>query len=107
MKKNSSTEAILRTENATAANPARDHSKPMQPFSIRELSVLAYANGFTLWHYTSATDTLETTSVANYMADVADMLSVGDIIMATGSDGCRMICVTKAAGETVITAPLS
>ena len=29
-------------------------------FAIRNLSVLAYANGFTLWHYKSGSDRLQT-----------------------------------------------
>ena len=28
-------------------------------FAIRNLSVLAYANGFTLWHYKAGNDRLE------------------------------------------------
>lgn len=31
-------------------------------FSVRNLSVLAYANGFTLWHYKAGSTALETTS---------------------------------------------
>ena len=31
-------------------------------FAIRNLSVLAYANGFTLWHYKSGKDSLDAIS---------------------------------------------
>jgi hypothetical protein len=76
-------------------------------FAIRNLSVLAYANGFTLWHYRSGKDTLDAVSGGNYLADASDMLTAGDLIMLTASDGARIICVTLADLETVVTAPLS
>ncbi len=76
-------------------------------FAIRNLSVLAYANGFTLWHYKSGKDHLETVSSGNYLADASDMLTAGDLIMLTAIDGARILCVTLADIETVVTAPLS
>jgi hypothetical protein len=76
-------------------------------FAIRNLSVLAYANGFTLWHYKSGKDRLEAVTGGNYLADASDMLTAGDLIMITAADGARIVCVTLADVETVITAPLS
>ena len=76
-------------------------------FAIRNLSVLAYANGFTLWHYKSGKDTLTAISGGNYLADSSDMLTVGVLIMVTAADGARILCVTLADVETVVTAPLS
>jgi hypothetical protein len=76
-------------------------------FAIRNLSVLAYANGFTLWHYKSGKDRLDAVSGGNYLADASDMLTPGDLIMVTAADGARIVCVTLADVETVVTAPLS
>ncbi len=76
-------------------------------FAIRNLSVLAYANGFTLWHYKAGKQRLEAVAQANFFADAADMLAVGDLIMASAADGARIICVTMADIETVTTAPLA
>lgn len=76
-------------------------------FAIRNLSVLAYANGFTLWHYKSGKDKLDAVSNGNYLADASDMLTAGDLIMTTAVDGARILCVTLADVETVVTAPLS
>ena len=76
-------------------------------FATRNLSVLAYANGFTLWHYKSGKDTLEIVSSGNYLADASDMLTAGDLVMITATDGARILCVTLSDVETVITAPLS
>jgi hypothetical protein len=75
--------------------------------AIRNLSVLAYANGFTLWHYKSGKDKLDSVSSGNYLADASDMLTAGDLLMVTAADGARILCVTLADIETVITAPLS
>jgi hypothetical protein len=76
-------------------------------FAIRNLSVLAYANGFTLWHYKAGKDRLEAVAAGNYFADAADMLSVGDIIMITAADGARIMCVALADVETVVLAPMA
>jgi hypothetical protein len=76
-------------------------------FAIRNLSVLAYANGFTLWHYKSGKDKLDAVSGGNYLGDASDMLTAGDLIMVTAADGARIVCVTLADVETVVTAPLS
>jgi hypothetical protein len=47
-------------------------------FSATDLSVLAYANNFTLWHYTTA-DTAVTG--ANYFNNASDMLRVNDLMI--------------------------
>ncbi len=55
-------------------------------FKLTDLSVLAYANGFTLWHYRTAdADTLVDDS--NYFLEAIDMLRVGDMIMANTAIG--------------------
>ena len=41
-------------------------------FAIRDLSVLAYANGFTLWHYKTA-GTLAATGAPGYFAEAGDI----------------------------------
>lgn len=53
-------------------------------FKASDLSVLAYANNFTLWHYTS-TDNTVTIEGAGYFNSAADMLRVNDL-MIVGSD---------------------
>ena len=76
-------------------------------FAIRNLSVLAYANGFTLWHYKAGKERLEGVARPNFFADACDMLALGDMIMVSAADGARIICVTLADIETVSTAPLA
>lgn len=88
---------ILRAE-AAAANE-RDLSKPMAPFVIRDLSVLAYSNGFTLWHYKakSITDLLS----SNYFGDSADMMSAGDHIHVSAPDGAALLNVESVTRNVV------
>lgn len=50
----------------------------------KNLSVLAYANGFTLWHYKTA-DAKATVSASGYFNDVANIFNVGDLIVASQS----------------------
>lgn len=47
----------------------------------KNLSVLAYANGFTLWHYTTP-DTAATVDTAGYFNAASEMLRIGDMILA-------------------------
>ena len=75
-------------------------------FSVRNLSVLAYANGFTLWHYRSAADALEWITGSDYFEDAGDMLSGGDIMMVSASDGLRIVAIAAAADGSVAAAPL-
>jgi len=50
-------------------------------FQSKNLSVLAYANGFTLWHYTTA-DAAADVDTVGYFNDAAEMVRVGDMVLA-------------------------
>ena len=50
-------------------------------YQSKDLSVLAYANGFTLWHFTTA-DSATTVDTSGYFNAASTMLRVGDIIVA-------------------------
>ena len=54
-------------------------------FSSKNLSVLAYANGFTLWHYTTV-DLATDVDTSGYFNDATDIVRVGDMIL-TNADG--------------------
>ncbi len=49
-------------------------------YQSKNLSVLAYANGFTLWHFTSI-DTASAVEAANYFDDASALLRVGDLVL--------------------------
>ncbi len=75
-------------------------------FAIRNLSVLAYANGFTLWHYKAGKVRLHQVEKPNFFADAADMLTQGDMLMVSASDGGRILTIAAGTEGEVATAPL-
>ncbi|TVR97382.1 MAG: hypothetical protein EA406_09875 [Rhodospirillales bacterium] len=73
-------------------------------YTARNLSVLAYANGFTLWHYTTA-DPSTIVDTTGYFNAAADMLRVGDMILANvntaATPDAGVFVVRTNAGGTV------
>lgn len=55
-------------------------------FQNKNLSVIAYANGFTLWHYASTTETMTTITASGYFDDVKTLMNTGDIVIINASD---------------------
>ena len=81
-------------------------STVIMAFTIRDLSVLAYANGFTLWHYKAGDDLTTELATENYFVDASDMIATGDMIMVSGATGCRLLCIALADAGKVISAPV-
>lgn len=73
-------------------------------FVSSDLSVLAYANNFTLWHYTS-TDASATITAANYFNNASDMMRVNDLIVINidtdGTPSTKFYIVTSNSGGVV------
>ena len=73
-------------------------------FKASDLSVLAYANNFTLWHYTT-TDNTATVEAAGYFDMSVDMLRENDLmILNIDTDGTpvtRFYLVTGNDGSSV------
>lgn len=65
-------------------------------FTLRNLSVLAYANGFTLWHYKAGNDNLSESAHPGYFADAADLMAEGDMVMVSAAEGGRIASVAGA-----------
>ena len=65
-------------------------------FQNKNLSVIAYANGFTLWHY-KENATLATITASGYFASVKSLMNSGDIILINGSNGTAMKVLTVSA----------
>jgi hypothetical protein len=74
-------------------------------FMLRNLSVLAYANGFTLWHYKSGPDKLTQATREGYFADAADLLAPGDMVMLSAAEGGK-IATIAGEGKKIALAPL-
>jgi hypothetical protein len=62
-------------------------------FLLRNLSVLAYADGFTLWLYRAAALSDVGTK---FFADADDLLAGGDMILVTSPAGGKFVVVTQA-----------
>jgi hypothetical protein len=67
------------------------------PFAIRNLAGLAYAGNVTLWRYRSAGDTRANLAAPGYFAAAGHLLRVGDVVLASATDGPMMLAV-QAAG---------
>jgi hypothetical protein len=74
-------------------------------FSLRNLSVLAYAKRFTLWHYKAESDPLDRASAKGYFAPAADLLAPGDMVMLSGAEGGK-IATIAGAGKSITLAPM-
>ncbi len=70
-------------------------------FQNKNLSVIAYANGFTLWHYAAA-ETLSAISASGYFNNVATLMNTGDIIIINASDGTTIQAVTVTSGVVTV-----
>ena len=72
-------------------------------FQNKNLSVIAYANGFTLWHYCGTSETLATISANGYFNAVKTLMNIGDIIIINASDNTaiKKINVTELNVTTV------
>nr|BDD44012.1 hypothetical protein 5 [Alphaproteobacteria bacterium] len=79
-------------------------------FKASDLSVLAYANNFTLWHYVTEDDDVTT---SGYFDKAADMLRVNDLVIANvDTDGSSetatvFYVVTANTGSSVTIAAYS
>jgi hypothetical protein len=77
-------------------------------FAIRNLSVLAYAQGFTLWHYRANLPTLgaklvppasaEEVGAPGFFDSAADMLAQGDMLLVSTPEAGRLLFVTGTEG---------
>jgi len=74
-------------------------------FQNKNLSVIAYANGFTLWHY-KENATLATITASGYFANVKSLMNSGDIILINGSNGTT-IKVLSVSSDAITVGALS
>jgi hypothetical protein len=73
-------------------------------YTSKSLSVLGYANGFTLWHYATA-DLATAVDTTGYLNGAADLLRVGDFIFAntdTAGTPAHGIFVVRANAAGVV-----
>lgn len=77
-------------------------------YSAADLSVLAYANSFTLWHYKTVDADITTTG---YFNNASDMMNVNDLIIANldidGTPTTAFYIVTAVSSGSVSVSALS
>lgn len=72
-------------------------------FQNKNLSVIAYANGFTLWHY-KANETITTITTSGYFSPVATLMKTGDIILINASNGTTIQTLSVEDGVVSVAA---
>lgn len=72
-------------------------------FQNKNLSVIAYANGFTLWHY-AAGETMATIATSGYFNNVKTLMNPGDIVIINASDTTSIKKITIASGAVSVAA---
>ena len=75
-------------------------------FKNRNLSVIAYANGFTLWHYISQEETLQEIEQPDYFSDIYSLCAVGDIFIINAKKETAMRKISVLEDKHVCIAPL-
>jgi hypothetical protein len=75
---------------------------------LSDLSVLAYANNFTLWHYKTDDGSVAT---SNYFHNAADMVNPNDLLIVTidtdGTPATQFYIVSAVSGGVVTVAAYS
>jgi hypothetical protein len=79
-------------------------------YDPNNLSVLAYANGFTLWHYATA-DLASDVDTTGYFNEARNMVRAGDMLIANTDTGgtpvAGMLTVLRNAGGVVDVADIT
>jgi hypothetical protein len=74
---------------------------PTSGANIRNFSCVAYANGFTLWHYKATRNSLAEVTAPGFFDPMAELISAGDVVMISAADGGRVAFIQS--DETPIT----
>jgi transcriptional regulator with XRE-family HTH domain len=83
-----------------------EEGQPDMSFAIRNLSVLAYAQGFTLWHYETQAPMAQVCSRGFFDA-AADMMAAGDMVLVSAVDGGRVLFIRNADVSSISTTTIA
>ena len=81
----------------------------MSVCNMTALSVLAYANGFTLWHYKlSKSDNFSDVMDPNFFITGKDLIERGDMIIVTGGGfgHAKILVACSSDDDYIVTAPI-
>ena len=71
-------------------------------FKNKDMSVIAYANGFTVWHYKTNEDTVkQLIDNSKYFAKLYTLINYGDIIIANLKDETAFLVVDSVDEKSV------
>ena len=71
-------------------------------FKNKDMSVIAYANGFTLWHYKTNEDTTkQLIDNSKYFAKLYTLMNAGDIVIANLKDETAFLVIDIVGVESV------
>ena len=62
-------------------------------FKNSNLSVIAYANGFTLWHYKTQEDNIVDIKYDYFLEKIMDLMAIGDIVIINAKDKTEILTV--------------
>ena len=72
-------------------------------FKNKDMSVIAFANGFTLWHYKTNEDTAKKLiDNSKYFSKLYTLMNAGDIIIVNAKDETGFLVVDKVDEELVV-----
>ena len=71
-------------------------------FLNKNMSVIAFANGFTLWQYKSTSDSLEQIEWAGYFDRIMTLMAHGDIVIINARDSTAIRAVTELSPSVII-----
>ena len=72
-------------------------------FKIHNLSVLSYAQGFTMWLYKDTSLTLAQITAEGFCNPSKDMVVAGDMMIITGADGTVLRVVSRTSPIVILT----
>lgn len=73
-------------------------------FKNKDMSVIAYANGWTMWHFKTNIDTIENIiNNTKYFGQIYTLMNAGDLIVVNAKDKTKQLVVLRIAENTVVT----
>jgi len=89
----------------SAISSSRPRASYSSDFTVRNLSVLAYAQGFTLWHYRAPASDLREISAPGFFNGARDMFAAGDMLLISARDG-GSVAFVAACTPGLVLAPM-
>lgn len=70
-------------------------------FKNRNLSVISFTNGFTLWHYKTTYETIEELEHESYFGSIWTLCAVGDIFIINCKGGAYLRQIAEVSQNKV------